>query len=586
MSQTSFLPIPPSELGGAIAVNIFAILSTLGLVSVALRVTWLLIRQHLLLTVPEVQEHVFFNTQLGQYAACLLIAMAFSATSGIIGITWVAQRGITEGWVCRFQATLLQIATWGAGYFTVTIAVHTFNSLVLRRRQSVILCRSTMSIGWIIAILAGLIPFALHQPDGHVYGVDKLACGVRSVYPKVQFLLHLLPILIGSFLSAIFFSLIFLVLRGTLKIRGGIKLTLNPDKRWGDNSCDSEEQYYRFIARVAKSMLWYPVAYIVFLVPYSIVRLLDISGFVVPFEATVFGFVCWFSLGIVDVLLLYNTFYILSPVFDTRSTRASMESFYTTGRLQKSPRAPSMSWKKRISQYHRPDFSPSRLVRQDFTVTNSKSFIDPVPLYLDQSLTTHLEDRIEDRANLSSSAVGRSITPAFDYNHIITPPPSASLSSRSNMERHDREDSPILAAGLPVPPRQPRFVTALLELHQSLGMYDDFVSSNEPVTIRQQSAQTFGNQDSSRSRISSWALNPVEMPKWTTRNSQLYNTLPETNEGQERLLIPSSPDRFPLSVSPPLSPYHLRRLSLISTTSFSDPGLWTPVPSKPPETAV
>jgi len=49
----------------------------------------------------------------------------------------------------------MQIATWGAGYFTVTIAVHTFNSLVLRWRQSVIFCRSTMGIGWFIAFLAG-----------------------------------------------------------------------------------------------------------------------------------------------------------------------------------------------------------------------------------------------------------------------------------------------------------------------------------------------------------------------------------------------------------------------------------------------
>jgi hypothetical protein len=52
-------------------------------------------------------------------------------------------------------ATLMQITSYGSGYFTVTIAVHTFNSLVLRRRQSVILCHSTMGLGWIVAILGG-----------------------------------------------------------------------------------------------------------------------------------------------------------------------------------------------------------------------------------------------------------------------------------------------------------------------------------------------------------------------------------------------------------------------------------------------
>lgn len=173
--------------------NIFAILSTLGLVSVALRIAWLFIRRHLLPTAPEAHEPAFFKTQLGQYAVCLLVAMMFSTASGIIGLSWVVQRGITEGllvflgfifpFLTHFlpsrlglqitrhvqfiqmslpllmfpfhPATLMQIATWGAGYFTVAIAIHTFNSLVLRRRQFVIICRSWMCAGWILAFLMG-----------------------------------------------------------------------------------------------------------------------------------------------------------------------------------------------------------------------------------------------------------------------------------------------------------------------------------------------------------------------------------------------------------------------------------------------
>lgn len=38
-------------------------------------------------------------------------------------------------------------------------------------------------------------------------------------------------------------------------------------------------------------------AYVVLLVPYSVVRLLGISGFGVPFEAIVFACVCWYMLG-------------------------------------------------------------------------------------------------------------------------------------------------------------------------------------------------------------------------------------------------------------------------------------------------
>jgi len=120
------------------------------------------------------------------------------------------------GWVCRFQATHMQIATCGPAYFTVTIAVHTFSSLVLIIRQSVVQCRSTMIIGWIFAISLGLIPFMIHMSHGHVYRAVRLACSVRSVYRKTQF--FCIPILIGSFLSVILYSLVFLAFRGTLNI--------------------------------------------------------------------------------------------------------------------------------------------------------------------------------------------------------------------------------------------------------------------------------------------------------------------------------------------------------------------------------
>lgn len=39
------------------------------------------------------------------------------------------------------------------------------------------------------------------------------------------------------------------------------------------------------------------IAYVALLVPYSVLRLLEISGFFVPFQALVFAAVCWFMLG-------------------------------------------------------------------------------------------------------------------------------------------------------------------------------------------------------------------------------------------------------------------------------------------------
>ncbi|KAF9561964.1 hypothetical protein CPC08DRAFT_399176 [Agrocybe pediades] len=291
MSLPTFFPIPSVQLGGAIAANVFALISVVAIASVIMRITWMAIRR-CMQDKAESQECVFFNTQLGRYAACLVIAMVFNSIAGIIGLQWVVSRGITDGGLCLAQATTMQIGNLSIGYFTTAIAVHTFNSLVLKKRQSAIICGTTIAIGWIFSVLVSLIPFMVQLPDGPIYGVDDLICGVRGIYPKLSFLFHLLPILIASVLGAVLYSLIFLALRGTLKLKEGIKITLNPNERWNDKDGQGES-YHRFIARVSRSMIWYPIAYIALLIPYAVTRLFMISGFVVPFQAVVFAFVCW-----------------------------------------------------------------------------------------------------------------------------------------------------------------------------------------------------------------------------------------------------------------------------------------------------
>jgi len=79
------------------AVNIFAILATLALASVVFRVSWMAIRRTFFKPCTRAHECVFFHTQLGHYAACLIIALMFNAVAGIIGIQWYFRGGIVDG---------------------------------------------------------------------------------------------------------------------------------------------------------------------------------------------------------------------------------------------------------------------------------------------------------------------------------------------------------------------------------------------------------------------------------------------------------------------------------------------------------
>ncbi|RXW21747.1 hypothetical protein EST38_g4135 [Candolleomyces aberdarensis] len=251
----SFMPFSESVIGGAATVNAFAILCTLALLSVALRITWLAIRSRMAGEEEKPHVYMFFQTQLGNYAVCLLLSMTFNTFAGILALPWLIARGITIGPACTAQAVLTQIGTLSSGYFTVIIAIHTFMSLVMKRGQSLLLSRCAMAFGWALAGIMAALPFFVATPNGAIYGPDGIMCGIRSAYVQLRFFLHLLPILVASVLSAILYSVIFLVLRGTIVLQGGVRLTLDPTERWSGR----DENYNRFLARVARSMIWYPV---------------------------------------------------------------------------------------------------------------------------------------------------------------------------------------------------------------------------------------------------------------------------------------------------------------------------------------
>lgn len=58
-------------------------------------------------------------------------------------------------------AVLMAIGTFSGGFFTIAIAVHTFGALVQQKRQSIVICRSTICVGWGLSFLTGLIFFFL-----------------------------------------------------------------------------------------------------------------------------------------------------------------------------------------------------------------------------------------------------------------------------------------------------------------------------------------------------------------------------------------------------------------------------------------
>ncbi|KAF8624523.1 hypothetical protein AX15_005835 [Amanita polypyramis BW_CC] len=442
--MASIIPIENNLIGGAIVIDVFALLSAFALVSILLRMIWLQVHHRLSGGDTRSTEYAFFTTNLGCYAACLSIANMLNAVSGLISLKWLVMRTVRDGWACKLQVAMMQLGNWSTAFFTVAIALHTFNSLVLRVRQSLFICGVTILFGWISAVVAALIPVVV-KPD--IYGPTEISCNFNPMYPTAKFLLHVLPILLGALFSAGLYSIIFLVLRGTLSIKDGIKFSVDPTARWSEGT--KPESYRRFVAKVARAMLWFPVVYNVLLVPYSIVQLLTISGFHVVFAVLVVASVLWFLLGIVNVLLTYNIFRVLEPAIDSPCTTRPADASLLP--IHRDFRTPESQWTTRLSEKER----ASSLYSNRSKISDST-----VPSQYSQSTVQHEQASAFGVNNIMSRVpstvpVGRHIIPPSEIISPHLPGPKGRADVQPISPRQPLYDLAELK-GLPPSPRPGR----------------------------------------------------------------------------------------------------------------------------------
>ncbi len=208
----------------------------------------------------EHHSRAFFHTQLGAYIASLMLCNALSSISMIINVQWAADKRVTEGahllssegeyfclhcsltgMLCNTQGTLsceifalkcqryivvnvitltcvpgilMQIGDTGGAYFTGAIAIHTFNTLVLRNKLPGWTCLAASIWGWLVAVLLGQsarLPQPLHAAHestvtaatptwinnsvlGPIYGINGLSCGIAIRWSLLNMVLHLLPV--------------------------------------------------------------------------------------------------------------------------------------------------------------------------------------------------------------------------------------------------------------------------------------------------------------------------------------------------------------------------------------------------------
>ncbi|KAF8442397.1 hypothetical protein L210DRAFT_3536510 [Boletus edulis BED1] len=313
MSSVSALePLSASQRTGTIVVAAFALLSTMALAFIALRTIRLaavvfLQRDDSTSRPPEI---LFFRTQLGYYAGCLILSNMFLSFAGLIGFSWVSRSGLSQGSACSAQAVLMQIGIWATCWFTSVLGIHTLTSLVFHIHPARWRSFAAVTIGWVIAFIAGLAPLQKSE----VYSPIGPFCGITLSYAKYTYVLEALPIILAALVSIGVYSVIFFALRGKLNLNG-LQISRGPDSNQRE---DSFEEYHGFIGTI----IW-TISFVLLSLPFCITHILVYAGISVSFALNVFADACISMLGFVNVCLLYNTFRVVSPIY--RSPRSDKD---------------------------------------------------------------------------------------------------------------------------------------------------------------------------------------------------------------------------------------------------------------------
>lgn len=274
-------------------------------------------------------------------------------------------------------------------------------------------------------------------------------------------------------------------------------------------------------------------------------------------------------LGVVDVLLLYNTFRVLGPAFDARSSVATrkLESFGAASSLEKlGPMAlpgQQSDVERRIHQYRsQSSLGSSQMFSERSTAGHGAT--------MSQSGNPMGAAGVEDIANRDSgysnaTLVGRTITPMpnakseymWDFEPHSQAPSPTSVHSKDIRPTHSQNSSIASAPGLPVPPRQTRSPVLrkpIPEMVQTPAFAQD---SDLPVSgqrlINQPSLEAFGRRNNA-SPLTVRSPNPA-VPK--SPSESIYSD----GEGEEAPSewssknLSSATRRHPSTGQPLLSPF-------------------------------
>ncbi|KDQ15112.1 hypothetical protein BOTBODRAFT_174281 [Botryobasidium botryosum FD-172 SS1] len=272
-------------------------------------------------------EFYYWWSHMDYYFLSLMIADLIQASGAIINSSWISHHHIVPGRLCTAQAVLKQLGDDGVAFSTLAISIHTFSVLFFKWSPptSPRLAACVVAAIWTFCILVVVIGSSVNP--GY-YGPNGYWCWITEKYHAQQIASEYAWMWATAFLNVLLYIPLFFILRGNILVTGyHIEWRRTREKE----AWETPDRSRRDTA-IARQMLWYPLAYIVVILPIAIARYLSFYGHHVSFAWTVFADVLFGLSGLFNVVLYTFTRPSLLRTRRRRSSAARPRlSNYTDG---------------------------------------------------------------------------------------------------------------------------------------------------------------------------------------------------------------------------------------------------------------
>ena len=258
-------------------------------------------------------DHVFVRTHVAAYFVSLLLCDLTQGIGSIVNIAWIRNGGVINNGLCVAQGAIKQTGNVGTALWSFVIAFHTFFLLFYRAKVPDWVCYVVLVVVWLIlgAVLS-LGPGVISTKDrGPFYGISGLWCWMTSGYPVERYTLEYCFMFASAGFSFILYSLVFLRLRGNI-ITNGYRFSFQRRvvvKGYSSRQYNvvTDPSQNTHVMKVARQMMWYPVAYTILVVPIAAARFASFGGSAVPWQVTVATATIFMLSGFVNAILFTTT---------------------------------------------------------------------------------------------------------------------------------------------------------------------------------------------------------------------------------------------------------------------------------------